>query len=248
MLTLRPFWRYYGGKWRNAPHYPAPMFGTIVEPFAGAAGYALRHHRRDVLLIDKNPIIAGLWRYLIDATPDDIRSLPDIPDGGTVDDMDAPQAARWLAGFWCNDAVAAPCKRPSKWASRGANVHNWGGWNARSRERVASQVAHIKHWRVLECAYSDAPDVEATWFVDPPYRGRAGRHYPHQPDSFEALGTWCQARRGQVIVCEQDGADWLPFEAMKTFRSATGKDRPSETVEVLWTNGPRAGLLFGGGA
>jgi hypothetical protein len=32
---LRPFWRYYGGKWRAAPRYPAPRYDTIIEPFAG---------------------------------------------------------------------------------------------------------------------------------------------------------------------------------------------------------------------
>jgi len=40
---LRPFWRYYGGKWRAAPRYPAPRHDLIIEPFAGAAGYAMRY-------------------------------------------------------------------------------------------------------------------------------------------------------------------------------------------------------------
>ena len=35
-MTLRPFFSYYGGKWRSAvKHYPAPEFDQIVEPFAG---------------------------------------------------------------------------------------------------------------------------------------------------------------------------------------------------------------------
>jgi len=41
-MKLRPFWRYYGGKFRAAPRYPTPTHKTIVEPFAGAAGYSLR--------------------------------------------------------------------------------------------------------------------------------------------------------------------------------------------------------------
>ena len=40
--ALLPFWAYYGGKWRSAPRYPAPVHGRIIEPFAGAAGYAMR--------------------------------------------------------------------------------------------------------------------------------------------------------------------------------------------------------------
>jgi hypothetical protein len=237
MGGLRPFWRYYGGKWRNAPHYPAPIHDTIVEPFAGAAGYSLRYPDRRVILVDRNPIIAGIWRYLIAVSADEVRRLPDIPDGGTVDDIDAPQEARWLAGFWCNSAVVQPCKRPSKWALRGADTPHWGGWNHRSRERIASQVDRIRHWRIIEGEYHDAPDIVATWHVDPPYQGRAGRHYPHQPADFDALGDWCQTRRGQVMVCEQEGADWLPFRPLGSFRSTPGAGKAARSAEVIWTNG-----------
>jgi hypothetical protein len=69
-------------------------------------------------------------------------------------------------------------------------VHNWGGWNARSRERIASQVERIRHWQIVQGDYAKAPDVDATWFIDPPYVGRAGRHYPFQPDDFAALGKF----------------------------------------------------------
>ena len=37
-----PFFCFYGGKWRAAPHYPRPAFTSVVEPFASAAGYATR--------------------------------------------------------------------------------------------------------------------------------------------------------------------------------------------------------------
>lgn len=45
-MILRPFFTYFGAKWRAAPHYPPPTHPTVIEPFAGAAGYALRHHTR----------------------------------------------------------------------------------------------------------------------------------------------------------------------------------------------------------
>lgn len=34
MIGLRPFWSYYGGKWRIAERYPRPAFDRIIEPFA----------------------------------------------------------------------------------------------------------------------------------------------------------------------------------------------------------------------
>lgn len=243
---LRPFWRYYGGKWRNAPHYPAPRHDVIVEPFAGAAGYALRHYQRRVILVDANPIIAGIWRYLIAVSPDEIRRLPDIPESGRVADMIAPQEARWLAGFWLHEAATHPGRKASSWAKREGGGPEWGGWGERSRERIASQVEAIRHWQVIEGDYTAAPDIEATWFVDPPYDGVAGHKYPSQPSSFDDLGTWCQARRGQVIVCEQDGADWLPFRALGSFRSASGPRRPKRSPEVVWTNDDPAQVsMFG---
>jgi len=229
---IGPFWRYYGGKWRAAPRYPPPTRGIIIEPFAGAAGYACRHHDLDVLLIDRDPIIAAIWRWLIDATPGDVLAVGDIPDGGTVDDIDAPQAARWLAGFWCNDGVAAPCKRPSKWAAWAGNGSTWGGWGNRARDRIASWVPKIKHWCVLEGSYHDAPDVDASWFIDPPYQTSAGRHYRYSEIDYDDLGAWVLSRYGQVIACDQRGADWLPWNGSIEIKSTRGQSR-----EVVYIGG-----------
>jgi hypothetical protein len=65
MGSMRPMFPYYGSKWNIARHYPPPGEGLVVEPFAGGAGYASFYGARRALLIDKDPIIAGLWRYLI---------------------------------------------------------------------------------------------------------------------------------------------------------------------------------------
>lgn len=226
-MKLRPFWRYYGGKWRAASKYPTPRYRTIVEPFAGAAGYATRHHDCDVMLIDKDPVIAGLWRYLIAASPDEIRALPDIKPGQTVCDLNVPQEARWLIGFWCNSGAAHPVQTQSPWNA----TPGYFGWGEKARERVASQVPYIKHWRVFEGDYTQAPDVEATWFVDPPYE-QQGKHYRFgsQMLDFASLGAWAQSRVGQVIVCEQVGASWLPFEPFGDVKASRGVSK-----EVLWT-------------
>lgn len=220
MKPIGPFWHYYGGKWRAAPRYSEPRHKTIIEPFAGAAGYACRYWWLDVVLIDLDPTIAGIWRWLIDATHDDVLAVPDVPDGGTVDDIQAPQAARDLVGFWCNGGTVSPRKTKSKWTQHG-NGRDWS-W---ARARVACWVAHIKHWTIIEGSYHDAPDEVATWFVDPPYQTAAGRYYRHSEIDYEQLGQWCKTRRGQVITCDQEGATWIDDPSSITIKSARGRSR-----------------------
>lgn len=234
-MNLKPFWRYFGGKYRAAPHYPPPKHKQIIEPFAGAAGYSIRYPDRDVLLIDKDPVICGIWDYLIHAPPAEIASLPDIRFGQSVDDLDIPPEARNLMGFWCNGGAAQPCKTPSAWASLETERHK--NWNTLGRQRCADQVEYIRHWRIQQGSYQDAPDVEATWFVDPPYQ-QAGIHYKHSSKEidFQHLGLWCQSRKGLVLVCENDGADWLPFEPFRTISATPSKSRLGKSVEVLWAN------------
>ena len=236
LVALKPFWRYYGGKYRAAPRYPAPTHGTIVEPFAGAAGYSLRYPDRNVILVDVYPVIAEIWRYLIGVDAAEIRRIPYVEH---VDELPAwvPEGGRYLVGFCMSDATTSPRKSLSagrkKLTAMGCKFE---GWSEHRRERVASQVDSLRHWRVIEGPYRVAPDVRATWFIDPPYNNAAGKHYKHGPSGIDyaALGEWCRERQGQVIVCENEGANWLPF---KTF--ATIKAGPARRVshEVIWTTG-----------
>ena len=234
-MKLRPFFSYYGGKWRDAPRlYPPPVHRVIVEPFAGSAGYAVRHYDRQVVLVEKSRELAAIWRFLIhEAEPGYLLSLPDLKPGQTIDDIEVPEVVRLLVGMWLNRGAAAPKRSPSSWMRSGVRPGSF--WGPRVREVLASQVPHIRHWRVIEGDYTDAPDINATWFIDPPYQ-QAGRHYPHGSDGldFPALGQWCGERKGQVIVCEATGADWLPFEhAADTKTPRKGK----RSQEDIWLGG-----------
>lgn len=235
MTALRPFWCYFGGKWRAAPRYPKPTHNRIVEPFAGAAGYSLRYPDHDVVLLDVDPIVAGLWAYLIRAGPLEILALPDLAPGQSVDDLAVCQEARWLIGFWLNKGVSSPRKRPSawmaKWMADGDRPENF--WGPGIRQRIASQVDRIRHWRVIHGSYEASPAGEATWFVDPPYQKQGVKHYRHHAVDYEALGEWCRSRPGQVMVCENEGADWLPFEPFATIKANEGRGG-KRSVEVLW--------------
>ena len=75
-MMLKPFFTYFGGKYRVAPHYPKPEYPTIIEPFAGAAGYSLRYANYKIILVEKNKRIAALWRWLIRASKDDVLCIP----------------------------------------------------------------------------------------------------------------------------------------------------------------------------
>lgn len=244
--ALKPFFRYYGGKQRAARTYPAPMRDRVIEPFAGAAGYSMLHADRDVLLIDKYPVIAGIWRYLIAVSPSEIQRIPSVD---SVNDLPAwvPQEARWLVGFWMNDGTTRPCVTLSSGlAGFRAAGHKTIGWGQHTKDRIAGQVDKIRHWRVIEGDYTEAPDVDATWFIDPPYAGKAGSYYVRGSKDLDyaALGAWCRARRGQVMVCEAAGADWLPFVQRQGIKAGFSKGASSE---ALWTNDVWGQLgMFGG--
>ena len=228
-MSLQPFFSYFGGKWRLAPRYPAPRHDTIIEPFAGSAGYATRYHHKRVILVEKDPHIAALWRWLIGASARDVLALPEDPDQAKGD-------ARALV--WFNQNRAARYLDHRREVPNGGfhGAESWS-WNRTRRARIASQVDKIRHWQIIEGEYTEAPDVEADWFIDPPYvnmeaeyaQGRAGI-------DFGELGSWCRSRRGQVIVCENEGASWLPFRPFREgYTMNNGFSR-----EAIWTNDAEA--------
>lgn len=233
--VFRPFFSFYGGKWRDTPrYYPAPEHKTIVEPFAGSAGYSVRYFDRQVILAEKDPIVFGVWDFLIRAKPADILKIPDVHSGETVADLAISQEARWLVGFWLNRAVSRPRLSPSAWMREGIRPGSF--WGERVRQTIASQVSRISHWKVYNCSYERVPRRgAATWFIDPPYQAQ-GKHYHHGADEldFAALAQWSRARPGQVIVCEQSGAEWLPFKPLaQTKTTRTGQ----RSHEMLWVRG-----------
>lgn len=105
------------------------------------------------------------------------------------------------------------------------------GWSDAHKQSVARQVPLIKHWKIIYGDYSCVKG-EATWFVDPPYQV-AGKYYKHKNIDYVKLGEWCRQLEGQAIVCENVGADWLPFKPFAIFQGAFA--RPG-SQEALWTN------------
>ena len=233
----RPAFSYYGAKFRLARHYPPPMHDTIIEPFAGAAGYSIRHWHKDVILVDLDPHIAGVWEYLITSSPDVIRALPLINPKTNIRKLDICDEAQWLIGFWSGQGTPRPRVTPSRWPNKEDGSQN-SGWTRATREHVALVASRISHWKIIHGDYTEAPGLEATWFIDPPYQEK-GHYYRHGSKGLDYgdLARWCRSRRGQVMVCENDGATWLPFNGFRqqrsTWRPAAGEQTSNE---VVWYN------------
>jgi hypothetical protein len=204
---------YYGSKIRLSGRYPPPEYDTIIEPFAGAAGYSCRYPDRRVILYERDPVIAAVLDYCIRIPGAEIRRLPLLLPGDSIDNCHIPQEAKWLIGLWVNKGSAQPCKQLSKWGRQDWLTRS-SCWGPACRARLAIVVDQIKHWVVYnEPWYMSARHRQpATWFFDPPYQQK-GKCYKFGSDQidYEWLGQFCQTRRGQIIVCENEGADWLPF-------------------------------------
>jgi hypothetical protein len=248
-----PLFSYFGAKWRIAPKYPAPEHGAIVEPFAGSAAYACRYPSLRVTLVERDPMIAALWRYLLRVTRSELLSLPLVGPGDDVGAMPISEDAKTLIGFWLNAATTHRCRRLSAWG----RSHPRRFWGEAVRARVADDVEEVRHWRLVEGSWQDAPNERATWFVDPPYVGKAmaskwtgagkvvsrpvGDRYRYgaTPIDYDALSSWCRTRRGLVIACETSGASWLPFRPFVTAKATSNAAGARTSEEVVWVSSER---------
>jgi hypothetical protein len=204
-----------------------------VEPFAGSAGYSLRYPDLDVVLVERDPAIAAVWRFLIGVKPAEVLALPDLMAGQDTRDLGLAPGPTALIGFWCTRGGASPNRTLSAWGRNPRYRSQF--WGPRARHRIASQVEAIKHWRIIEGDYTEAPSITATWFIDPPYQ-EAGRHYRHGSKAIDyaALSAWCRQRPGEVIVCENTGADWLPFVHHSTIKANESKTGGKTSAEAIW--------------
>ncbi|MCV9879227.1 hypothetical protein [Brenneria izbisi] len=218
---LRPFFPYYGSKWNMARYYLEPKHNIVIEPFAGSAGYSTYYACDKVHLVDLDPVITGVWSYLIKAKPSEIMALPELPEvGDSVDDFNLCEEQKWLIGFWLNRGSAVPKKSRTAYSARNDRAQlNWG---PKAKERIASQLFAIENWKVSNCSYHELNNTSATWFIDPPYVDK-GKYYRKKISDYEHLANWCLTREGSIIVCEGNEADWLPFEPMGSFKTSLGR-------------------------
>lgn len=187
---------YYGAKHAHAGIYPVPMCRTIVEPFAGSAGYGTHHlvytRRVDrLVLCDTKPAVLDAWRWLIQATRNDVLAFPAV----------AIKGDKWAAGHpwasWCcGQANAEPRCSFTDFASQ-----NWAATRLRVAAIVELYTPESVH--LVSGSWETLPHLEATWFVDPPYRTSAGLRYRCEPIDYAELDRSCSAVWGpHVIQCD----------------------------------------------
>ena len=211
---------YYGRKKQLSRLYPDPVCDVIIEPFAGAAAYSLKgdNWRKEVHLIELDPRVAEIWKWLIeDASPAEIQALPDLKVGEKSSEfLHIIHAATKMAFAYKTIKVTPVLER------------NW----EISKRVMAESVPKVKHWTITCGDYRSAADVEATWFIDPPYRGELGRGYKFSSDGidYDSLATWIKARKGQVIACEGPNGSYLPFQPLITHMGVAGK----QSEERVW--------------
>lgn len=220
-------WSYYGAKTNIIDLYPGPINDKIIEPFAGTARYALKYFEKDVLLVDKYPIITEIWKYLQQCSENDILSLPRFKKGENINNHTYDcEAQRFLVGFLVGFGFTDPRKTASPRMRNRPNAMNY------TIKKIASQLYKIKHWEIRSGSYEDIPNEVATWYIDAPYMfGGHAYKCSNKNIDFNNLGLWCQARQGQTIVCENTRATWLPFVPMVKQQVLTGQNH-----EAIWTN------------
>ena len=243
---MRPFFKHYGGKWLISRKCYRPLSGLpIVEPFCGAAGYSVRYGEGLVVhLYDTCPITVGIWEYLLGASQADILALPVaeiMRDGMDIRDLGLKEGAIRLIQRWLTpQGSMSNYRAPPIFREVYASQRNLGAcWSEVIRQRTANQLPGIARWTITRADYQLAPDIEATWHVDPPYQHNASSGvYGHFVLDYLHLREWCCARRGLVMVHEQLGADWLTFETLNP-HAPTGRARKGKRGkqhEVWWTN------------
>lgn len=213
MIHFLIMFYYYGRKKQIAKYYPTPNYKTIVEPFAGAAAYSLYNDnwKNNVILIEKDDRVAQIWHWLInEANIEDIQKMPNLKSGEySTDFLHIIHAATKMAFKYKRIKVTPVLER------------NW----EISKRVFANNLYKIKHWKIICDDYSQAPNIEATWFIDPPYKGDPGIGYAYGSKliDYEKLANWAKQRKGEVIFCEGENGDYLPFEHLLSLSGIAGK-------------------------
>lgn len=222
---------YYGSKSKIVSLYPKPRYNLVIEPFAGCAWYSLLYSSNQVILNEKYDKIFGIWHWLVNkATKQEILNNRNFIVNQDISKLNLSQEHKDLIGFCINRGSTAPRNMVQKWSCQVKEKPDWASTPYYRLTKIAESLDKIKHFQIKFGSYQDLDDVEATWFIDPPYQ-IGGEHYVENRIDYKELSDWCLSRKGQVIVCENSEAKWLPFQPLVKINGQRKK-----TMEVIYTN------------
>ncbi|HRA73194.1 MAG TPA: DNA adenine methylase [Niabella sp.] len=215
---------YYGSKSKIVDLYPPPKHKKIIEPFCGSARYSLKYWQNDVLIMDKSENLINVWKWLQQCSKNDILKLPKLTTGLDIRKIELSEIERTFLSY----LVASG--RPSNIVTKFMDYDNG---NQKVYKRISDSLDLIRHWEIKLGSYDELENIEATWFIDPPYMF-GGEHYKESNKNidFGKLAEWCKNRNGQTIVCENMKADWLDFKPLTKIQGAC----QTNTTEAIWSN------------
>ncbi len=230
---------FYGAKSKILAFYPSPKHDMIIEPFAGGASYSLRHGAgREVWINDLDPKVFAMWTFIRDDLPAWLDRIPArVAVGERVSGLlhEMPLGLVSLLQSEANQGTQGAKGVHDQVTSMGAKC-----W-PRIKDKLAWAHERCQGWIITNLAYNyihaeavGARAGAATWFIDPPYDNTAGRRYRQQVVDYNALRDFCLTRRGQVIVCENMGAGWLPFQPVVNRRGIRSRYQKSTAQEGIW--------------
>lgn len=208
---------YFGRKARSAALYPAPKYPLVIEPFAGSMAYTLHHRPGAAIGLELDSRVVDLWNLGVKMGLAGKVPLP--PELGSKTDELLVKLASYSEHALTSGTMTVTSRMLRDWGPMTRKMAESGRWAA-------------DHVIYRHGSYLDSPNYEATWFIDPPYQHANRRGYMHGADDidYRELARWVQTRRGQVIVCEQEGADWLPFTPLYELASHHG----AKSTEMVW--------------
>lgn len=218
-----PLFKWFGSKWNASRHYPAPRHNRIFEPFAGSAGYSLRHVEKWVTIWETNVYLAALWCWLIRcATESLILEIPiGVTEGTDIRTLGLSDGQALLLKHWQRTNNFGDCWTISPWGNKP------GQWTANTRARVAEEHAAVRHWTFAPIRF----DEPGTYFIDPPYEF----NYRYGAKVFDHTALASSVVRvpapSQIIACEADCPKtgrrpvYLPF---RDFRRTVTSRRKAE--------------------
>ncbi len=239
MKVTGPLFKWFGSKWLSSKTLPPPKH-SVIEPFAGGAGYSLRHAAwKSALIAESNPLVFRLWQWLVrDASWSAIREIPlGVKEGTDIRTLGLCPGQELLLKHWQRTNNVGNCWTISPWGNKP------GQWTANTRARVAEEFHAVRQWQVLSSAWSCLDtyhEFQRTWFIDPPYQ--FNYQYGNNAIDYRKLAARVGTLQGQIIVCEavcpktQNVPEWLPFRHFgKRITSRRKAENNHHSKELIYT-------------